>query len=64
MLWIIASLKKISYYLFSLKYSEMKLLNEVLKEYSNLGFDYPVRDTAGLRKLYKELKSQELKPLI
>lgn len=31
--------------------------------YSNLGFDYPVRDTAGLRKLYKELKSQELKPL-
>ena len=42
----------------------MKLLNEVLKEYSNLGFDYPVRDTAGLRNLYKELKSQELKPLI
>lgn len=31
--------------------------------YTNLGFDYPLRDTAALRKLYKEIKSEELKPL-
>ncbi|MES2514720.1 MAG: hypothetical protein V4580_11275 [Bacteroidota bacterium] len=29
--------------------------------YSNLGIDYPIRDTSGLRKLYKELKGEELK---
>jgi hypothetical protein len=29
--------------------------------YTNLGFDYPLKDTASLRKLYKELKSKELK---
>ena len=31
--------------------------------YSNMGFDYPLRDTAALRKLYKEVKREELKPL-
>ncbi len=31
--------------------------------YSNMGFDYPLRDTASLRKIYKEVKSEELKPL-
>jgi len=39
----------------------------VIKEdgfyYTNMGFDYPLKDTAGLRKLYKELRSEELKPL-
>lgn len=30
--------------------------------YSNMGIDYPIRDTAALRKLYKEIKSQDLKP--
>jgi hypothetical protein len=30
--------------------------------YSNMGFDYPLKDIAALRKLYKELKSQDLKP--
>jgi len=31
--------------------------------YSNLGIDYPLRDLAGLRKFYKEVKNQDLKPL-
>jgi len=31
--------------------------------YCNLGFDYPLRDTAALRKLYKENKKVDLKPL-
>lgn len=30
--------------------------------YSNKGVDYPLRDTASLRKLYKELTGEELKP--
>ena len=29
--------------------------------YSNLGFDYPLKDTATLRKVYKEVKNVELK---
>lgn len=29
--------------------------------YSNLGFDYPLRDTASLRKIYKEIRNEELK---
>ena len=29
--------------------------------YTNLGFDYPLRDTATLRKVYKEVKNEELK---
>lgn len=31
--------------------------------YSNMGFDYPLNDTAALRKLYKELRKEDLKPL-
>ena len=31
--------------------------------YSNMGFDYPLKDIASLRKLYKEVRSQELKPI-
>lgn len=31
--------------------------------YSNLEIDYPLRDTATLRKLYKENKKTDLKPL-
>jgi hypothetical protein len=31
--------------------------------YSNMGFDYPLKDMAALRKLYKEVRSQELKPI-
>lgn len=31
--------------------------------YSNMGFDYPLRDTASLRKIFKEVRSEELKPL-
>ena len=26
--------------------------------YSNLGFDYPLKDTASLRKIYKELRDE------
>jgi hypothetical protein len=29
--------------------------------YTNLGFDYPLRDTAALRKIYREVKNEELK---
>lgn len=32
--------------------------------YTNMGFDYPLKDTAALRKIYKELRSVELKPII
>lgn len=32
--------------------------------YTNMGFDYPLKDTAALRKLYKELRSEDLKPII
>lgn len=31
--------------------------------YTNMGFDYPLRDIAALRKLYKEVRGEELKPL-
>jgi predicted solute-binding protein len=29
--------------------------------YTNMGFDYPLKDIAALRKLYKELRREELK---
>jgi hypothetical protein len=32
--------------------------------YSNLGFDYPLRDTAALRKIYREVKCEELKLVV
>jgi hypothetical protein len=39
-------------------------INLVIKHdgiyYSNMGFDYPLKDTASLKKLYKELRSREL----
>jgi len=31
--------------------------------YSNLGFDYPLKDLAALKKLYKEVRREELKPV-
>ncbi len=31
--------------------------------YTNMGFDYPLSDLAALRKIYKELRSDELKPI-
>lgn len=31
--------------------------------YTNMGFDYPLRDLAALRKLYKEIRREELKPV-
>lgn len=31
--------------------------------YTNMGFDYPVSDIAGLKKLFREVKCEELKPL-
>lgn len=31
--------------------------------YHNLGVDYLLRDTATLRKLYKEVRSEDLKPI-
>jgi len=31
--------------------------------YSNLGIDYPLKDIAALRKLYKEVKRMELIPI-
>ncbi len=32
--------------------------------YTNLGFDYPLKDTATLRKVYKEVKNEELKLVV
>jgi len=32
--------------------------------YTNLGFDYPLRDTTTLRKVYKEVKNEELKLVV
>lgn len=31
--------------------------------YSNIGIDYPLKDTAALRKIYKELRREDLKPV-
>jgi hypothetical protein len=31
--------------------------------YSNMGFDYPLKDLTALRKLYREIRSEELKPI-
>jgi hypothetical protein len=32
--------------------------------YTNMGIDYPLKDTAALRKIYKELRREDLKPII
>lgn len=37
--------------------------NGVSFYYSDMGNDYPLKDIAALRKLYKELKSEDLKPV-
>jgi hypothetical protein len=29
--------------------------------YTNMGFDYPLKDIASLRKIYKEIKNEDLK---
>jgi hypothetical protein len=44
----------------------MKDFEIIIKEggnfyYSNLGIDYPLKDLAGLRKLFKEVKGRDLK---
>lgn len=31
--------------------------------YTNMGFDYPLKDNSALRKLYKELRNKELKAI-
>jgi hypothetical protein len=31
--------------------------------YSNMGFDYPIKDVSALRKLYKELRNTDLKQI-
>jgi hypothetical protein len=31
--------------------------------YSNLGIQYPIKDLSALRKLYKEIRNVDLKPL-
>ena len=31
--------------------------------YHNMGFYYPLKDLASLRKLYKEVKNEDLKPV-
>jgi putative heme iron utilization protein len=31
--------------------------------YSNMGFDYPLNDLAALRKIYKEVRREDLKPI-
>ncbi len=45
--------------IFSRDKLEIVLKNELFY-YSNLGFDYPLRDIAALRKLYKEIKNTDL----
>ena len=51
----------------SIKVFTKNNLDIILKDdntfyYSIMAFDYPLRDTAALRKLYKEVRSEELKP--
>lgn len=40
-------------------------INLVIREdgiyYNNMGFDYPLNDTTALRKIYMELRREELK---
>lgn len=42
---------------------EVVLVDDGSLFYSNLGFDYPLKDLAALKKLYKEVRREELKPL-
>ncbi len=42
---------------------EVVLVDDGSLFYSNLGFDYPLKDLAALKKLYKEVRREELKPV-
>lgn len=39
---------------------DVVLKNDGTAWYSNMGFDYPLKDVAALRKLYKEIRNTEL----
>jgi hypothetical protein len=49
----------------SIKVMSRDNINLVIRKdgiyYNNMGFDYPLNDTIALRKIYKELRSEELK---
>jgi hypothetical protein len=42
---------------------EVVLVDDGSLFYSNLGFEYPLKDLAALKKLYKEVRREELKPI-
>lgn len=42
---------------------DIVLKNDGTVYYSNLGIHYPLKDLSALRKLYKEIKNTDLKPL-
>ena len=42
---------------------DIVLKNDGTVWYSNLGIDYPLKDLSALRKLYKEIRNTDLKPL-
>jgi hypothetical protein len=42
---------------------EVVLVDDGSLFYSNLGFDYPLKNLAALTKLYKEVRREELKPI-
>lgn len=48
----------------SIKVMSRGNVNLVIREdgiyYNNMGFDYPLNDTTALRKIYKEIRSEEL----
>jgi hypothetical protein len=45
---------------FSKNKVEIVLVDDGTVLYSNMGFDYPLKDLAALKKLYKELRREEL----
>jgi hypothetical protein len=42
---------------------DIVLKNDGTVWYSNMGIDYPLKDLSALRKLYKEIRNTDLKPL-
>ena len=42
---------------------EITIVDDGSVFYSNLGFDYPLKDLAALKKLYKEVRREELTSL-
>ncbi len=42
---------------------EVVLVDDGSLFYSNLGFEYPLKDLAALKKLYKEVRREELVPM-